>query len=123
MFIALFSPLTMLSGKPEGVLGSLLCWEPLKAQLSTALTLQALCLVLSGQGLKFAPPPQAFKQQVPLLTSRVMCKRRVLCSGLEEHGVAIPLVSCTEPDGRCRLVPGRVGWSRLSQVIFTVQGG
>ena len=48
MFTALFSPLTMLSEKPEGVLGSLLCWELLKAQLSRALILQALCLALSG---------------------------------------------------------------------------
>ena len=57
MFTALFSPLTVLSEKPEGVLGSLLCWEPLKAQLSTVLILQALCLALSGQGLKFSPNP------------------------------------------------------------------
>ena len=57
MFTALFSPLTMLSEKPEGVLGSLLCWELLKAQLSTALILQALCLTLSGQGRKFALHP------------------------------------------------------------------
>lgn len=42
--------------------------------------------------------------------------------GLEEHGVGIPLVSWKEPDDRCRLVPGRVGWNSLSQVIFLVRG-